>query len=142
MRLSKAVVKFRLVRKRFVIKKPLICIVDALLSWKLLQEPKKISVPLGSRSLVLEWYEGNHRGAALLGSGSRRDETALARFRSAHTRAKRHVAGLKFYSSSPNCNVTQDASAHILACIGCHKSQLLSSPAAVLQCLKTYGSLT
>ncbi|GFX91448.1 hypothetical protein TNCV_3545311 [Trichonephila clavipes] len=45
---------------------------------------------------IHEWYEGNHPGAALLGTGSSRDETTLARFRSGYTRAQRHVAGLKF----------------------------------------------
>ncbi|GFV94082.1 RNase H domain-containing protein [Trichonephila clavipes] len=88
---------------------------------------------------VHEWYERNHPGAALLETDSRRDETTLAAFRSGHTRAQRHVAGLKVYPSCPNCNVIQTAPAHILACIGCHKSQLLSSPATVLQCLKTHG---
>ncbi|GFX32925.1 transposase [Trichonephila clavipes] len=47
-------------------------------------------------------------------------------FRCGHTRAQRHVAGV--FPPSPNCNVTRDAPALILACIGCHKSQLLSSP--------------
>ncbi|GFX16810.1 RNase H domain-containing protein [Trichonephila clavipes] len=88
---------------------------------------------------VHEWYEGNHPGTTLLGTCSRRDETTLARFCNGHTRAQRHVAGLKVYPSCPNCNVTQAAPAHILACIGCHKSQLLSSPATVLQCLKMHG---
>ncbi|GFV23233.1 hypothetical protein TNCV_1447591 [Trichonephila clavipes] len=49
-------------------------------------------------------------------------------FRSGHTRAQRYVMGLKVYSSCLNCNVTQATPAYILACIGCHKSQLLSSP--------------
>ncbi|GFX15806.1 uncharacterized protein TNCV_1061281 [Trichonephila clavipes] len=87
---------------------------------------------------VNEWYEGNHPGAALLGKGSRRDETTLARFLSGHTRAQRHVVGLKVYPSCQNCNETQAAPAHILACIRCHKSQMLSSPAIVLQCLTTH----
>ncbi|GFU08165.1 hypothetical protein TNCV_3766181 [Trichonephila clavipes] len=51
-----------------------------------------------------EWFEGNH--PVLLGTVSRRDETSLARFRSGHTRAQRHVAVLKVYPPSPNCNVT------------------------------------
>ncbi|GFX25375.1 hypothetical protein TNCV_1423601 [Trichonephila clavipes] len=42
-------------------------------------------------SLVHEWYEGP--GAALLGTGSRREETRL---RSGHTPAQRHVTVLKF----------------------------------------------
>ncbi|GFY12960.1 hypothetical protein TNCV_665261 [Trichonephila clavipes] len=49
-----------------------------------------------------------------------------------HTYAQLHVAGLRVYPPCPNCNVTQAAPVHILACIGCHKSQLLSSPATVL----------
>ncbi|GFX62259.1 uncharacterized protein TNCV_3306331 [Trichonephila clavipes] len=85
------------------------------------------------------WYEGNHHGAALLGTRNRQDETTLARLRSGHTRVQRHVAGLKVYPPCPNCNVTQVISSHILACIGCHKSQLLSSPVTVLHCLKTHG---
>ncbi|GFX40743.1 catalase [Trichonephila clavipes] len=89
-----------------------------------------------------EWYEGNHPSAALLGTGSRRDETTLARFRSGHTRAQWHVVGLKVYPSCPNCNVTQCAPARIMACIGCHNSCigcLHSSSSTVLQCLKTHG---
>ncbi|GFS95985.1 transposable element Tcb2 transposase [Trichonephila clavipes] len=93
-------------------------------------------------SPIYEWYDGNHPDVALLGLGSRRDETSLARFRSGHTRAQRHMAGLKVHPSRPNCNVTQASPAHISACIGFHKSQLLSSPATVLQCLKTHGSWT
>ncbi|GFW00256.1 hypothetical protein TNCV_4354531 [Trichonephila clavipes] len=52
--------------------------------------------------------------------------------RSGHTRAQRHMVGLKAYPNCLNCNVTQAAPAHILACIVCHKSQLLSSTAAAL----------
>ncbi|GFV47478.1 uncharacterized protein TNCV_885501 [Trichonephila clavipes] len=52
-------------------------LVAALLFQKLLHESNKTSVPLGSRTLVHEWYEGNHPGAALLGTGSKRDETTL-----------------------------------------------------------------
>ncbi|GFY27057.1 hypothetical protein TNCV_2066781 [Trichonephila clavipes] len=55
------------------------------------------------------------------------------------TRAQRHVMGFKVYPSCPNCNVTQAAPAHILACIGCQKSQTRSSPATVFQYLKTHG---
>ncbi|GFT25053.1 hypothetical protein TNCV_179661 [Trichonephila clavipes] len=43
------------------------------------------------------------------------------------------------YPPCPNCNVTQATPAHNVACIGCHKSQLLSSPATVLHRLKTHG---
>ncbi|GFV80121.1 uncharacterized protein TNCV_1476841 [Trichonephila clavipes] len=67
---------------------------------------------------VHERYEGNHPGAALLGAGSRRDETTLSRFRSGHTRDQRYVAGPKVYSPYPNCNVTQATPDHVLACIG------------------------
>ncbi|GFW19389.1 hypothetical protein TNCV_1602831 [Trichonephila clavipes] len=91
--------------------------------------------PQGPRSRILSWaqsfdplqefYEGNRPGATLLGTSSRRDETILARLRSGHTRAQWYVAGLKFYPPCPNCNVTQATSAHILACIGCHKNQVL-----------------
>ncbi|GFX82227.1 hypothetical protein TNCV_33351 [Trichonephila clavipes] len=69
--------------------------VDALLFQKLLHESNKVSVPLGGRPPVHEWYEGNSPGAALFGTSSRRDETTLAGFGSGHTRAQRHVAGLK-----------------------------------------------
>ncbi|GFU84479.1 hypothetical protein TNCV_1567541 [Trichonephila clavipes] len=55
--------------------------------------------------------------------------------RSGHTRAQRHVAGLKVYPSCPNYNVTQAAPA--TSCIGCNMSQLLSNPVTVLYCLKT-----
>ncbi|GFW18712.1 hypothetical protein TNCV_1369661 [Trichonephila clavipes] len=92
---------------------------------------------------VHERYERNYPGAALLRKGSRRDETTLSKFRSRHTRAQRHVAGLKVYPSCPDCNVIQAAPAHILTCmtIGCSclKSQLLSSPATVLQCSKRFN---
>ncbi|GFT33917.1 transposable element Tcb1 transposase [Trichonephila clavipes] len=73
---------------------------------------------------VRERYEGN-RLAALLGTSSRQDGTILARLRNGHTRAQRLVAGLKVYPPCPNCNVTQAAPVHTLACIGCHKSPLL-----------------
>ncbi|GFY10659.1 hypothetical protein TNCV_2194801 [Trichonephila clavipes] len=46
---------------------------------------------------VHEWYEGNHPGTALLGTGSRLDETVLARLRSEHNRAQQHMMGLKVY---------------------------------------------
>ncbi|GFV79510.1 hypothetical protein TNCV_279651 [Trichonephila clavipes] len=117
----------------------ILCMVAALLFQKLLHESNKMSVPLGHEYSVHEWYEGNHPGAALLGTGSRRDETTLARFRRGHTRAQRHVSGLKVPPSCPSYNVTQAAPAHILACIGCHKNQLLSNPTTVLQSLKTHG---
>ncbi|GFV42391.1 putative transposable element [Trichonephila clavipes] len=84
-----------------------------------------------------EWYEGNRPGAALLGTSSRRDEATHWTLLSGHTRAQRHVAGLKIYPPCPNSNMTQAASAHILTCIGCRKSQLFSSPTIVLHCLKT-----
>ncbi|GFU97041.1 hypothetical protein TNCV_1423411 [Trichonephila clavipes] len=71
---------------------------------------------------VHEWYEGNHPGTVLLETGTKRDQTALARFRSEHTSPKWHVEGLKVYPSCPNCNAIQDAPANILACIGCNKS--------------------
>ncbi|GFT99586.1 catalase [Trichonephila clavipes] len=54
---------------------------------------------------VREWYEGNRPGAALFGTSSRREETTLARLRSGHTRAQRHVAGHKVYPPCPNCSV-------------------------------------
>ncbi|GFT57557.1 hypothetical protein TNCV_1447931 [Trichonephila clavipes] len=84
-----------------------------------------MSVPLGSRPPCMsECYGGNNPGAALLGTGSRWDETTLARFRSGHTRFQRHVTGIKVYPFCTNYNGNQAAPAHILACIGCHKSQL------------------
>ncbi|GFT71241.1 RNase H domain-containing protein [Trichonephila clavipes] len=88
---------------------------------------------------VHEWYVGNRPGTALLRTSGRRDDTTLARLHSGHIRVQRHEAELEVYPSCRNCNVTQDAPAHILACIGCHTSQLLSRPATVLQCLKTHG---
>ncbi|GFT12198.1 hypothetical protein TNCV_4004831 [Trichonephila clavipes] len=57
------------------------------------------------------------------------DETTLAGFLSEHTRVQRHVAGLKVHHPCSNGNVIQVAPVHVLACIGCHTSQLLSSPA-------------
>ncbi|GFU54139.1 hypothetical protein TNCV_3618011 [Trichonephila clavipes] len=72
---------------------------------------------------VHEWYEETRRDAALLGTSSRRDEATLARLRSGHP-------------SCMNCNVTQVTPTHILACIGCYKSQLLSSAVTVIHCLK------
>ncbi|GFY28260.1 DUF4817 domain-containing protein [Trichonephila clavipes] len=69
----------------------------------------------------------------------RRDETILVSHRSGHIRALRHEERLKVYPPCPNCNVTQAAPDHILACIGCHKSQLCSSPSTGLHCLKTHG---
>ncbi|GFU20705.1 uncharacterized protein TNCV_3176431 [Trichonephila clavipes] len=44
---------------------------------------------------VHEWYERNRPDVALLGTDSRREETTLARFRSGHTRAQRHLTDLK-----------------------------------------------
>ncbi|GFU21537.1 hypothetical protein TNCV_3827411 [Trichonephila clavipes] len=90
---------------------------------------------------VHEWYEGNHSGAALLGTNNRRDKNNLARGVSQWTYSSSTACGggLKVYPSCSNYNVTQVASAHILACFGCHNSQLLSSPATVLQCVKTHG---
>ncbi|GFW49211.1 RNase H domain-containing protein [Trichonephila clavipes] len=79
-----------------------------------------------------KWDEGNHSDAALLRTGSSPDETTLASFRCGHTRAQQHVADLKVYPSCPNCNVTQATPVHLFACIGYHKSQLLSSPTTVL----------
>ncbi|GFV70162.1 hypothetical protein TNCV_2553061 [Trichonephila clavipes] len=61
------------------------------------------------------------------------------RLSSGHTRAQRHVAGLKVYPLCSNCNVIQADPAHIMVFIGCRKSQLLSSPSTVLHCLKTNG---
>ncbi|GFY27294.1 hypothetical protein TNCV_2069141 [Trichonephila clavipes] len=104
---------------------------------KLLHESNKISVPLeASPPPVHEWYEGNHPGAALLGTRSRGDGTTLARFRSGHLELNGMWWDLPFLSEL-QCYPSR--SPHILACIGCHKSQLLSSPATVLQCSKTHG---
>ncbi|GFT82606.1 hypothetical protein TNCV_1633961 [Trichonephila clavipes] len=47
--------------------------------------------------------------------------------------------GCKVYPPCSNYNVAQAASVPILACIGCHKSQLLSSSATVLNSLKMRG---
>ncbi|GFT99359.1 hypothetical protein TNCV_76751 [Trichonephila clavipes] len=82
---------------------------------------------------------GRLNSAALLGTSSRQDETILARLRSGHTRAQRHEAFFKAYPPCLNCNETQATPVHILACIGCYKTQLLSSPAKFLHCLKTHG---
>ncbi|GFV34168.1 RNase H domain-containing protein [Trichonephila clavipes] len=54
---------------------------------------------------VHEWCKGNHPDAALLGTGSKRDETTLTGFRSGHTRAQWHVAGFKVYPSCPKCSM-------------------------------------
>ncbi|GFV12648.1 RNase H domain-containing protein [Trichonephila clavipes] len=91
------------------------------------------------QSPVHVWYEGSCPDAVLLRTSSRQDETFLVRLRSGHTSAQRHAAGLKVYFPCPNCNVTKATPAHILACIGCRKNQLLSSPAKVIHCLKTHG---
>ncbi|GFW46120.1 hypothetical protein TNCV_3277371 [Trichonephila clavipes] len=66
-----------------------------------------------------------HDEAAMQDFGSE-SLTTLTRLRSGHTRDQRHVASLKVYPPCPNCNETQAAPAHILACFGCRKSQLLS----------------
>ncbi|GFV32423.1 hypothetical protein TNCV_1677091 [Trichonephila clavipes] len=101
------------------------------------EKPAKYEIQQLTESLVL--VLGRYRpAAALLGISSRVDEISLVRLRRGHTRAQRHVAGLKVYPPYPNFNVTQATSAHILACIGCHKSQLPSSPTSVIYCLKTY----
>ncbi|GFV07075.1 uncharacterized protein TNCV_4687491 [Trichonephila clavipes] len=71
-----------------------------------------------------------------------RGETTLAMFCSVYTRPQWHVSGLKVNPSCPNYNVTQAAPAHIFACHSCYKKQLLSNPATVLQCLKTYRRLS
>ncbi|GFW30277.1 hypothetical protein TNCV_3850481 [Trichonephila clavipes] len=52
----------------------------------------------------------------------------LAALRSGHSRAQPYVLGRRVYPPCPNCNVTQATPVHILAYIGCLKSQLLSSP--------------
>ncbi|GFX13496.1 hypothetical protein TNCV_2192501 [Trichonephila clavipes] len=80
---------------------------------------------------VHEWYEGNRLGAALNRKSSMRNETILTRFRRGHARAQRLLYMLELLRDPSH-------SCHIMACIGCHKSQLLSSPATVL-CLKTHG---
>ncbi|GFT54256.1 hypothetical protein TNCV_2467631 [Trichonephila clavipes] len=117
----------------------IMCMVVALLFQKLLHESNKMSVPRQSRPLYKSGMKKTILVATLFGTGNRRDETVLARFRSRHTRAQWHVAGLKVYPSCTKCNVTQDNPACILADIGCHKNQLLSSPATALQSLKTHG---
>ncbi|GFU62063.1 hypothetical protein TNCV_4892821 [Trichonephila clavipes] len=76
---------------------------------------------------VHEWFEGNRLGAALLWTSSRRHETTLARLLSGHTRAQRHMAGLKVYSSCPNSNLTQAAPTDILTCSGYQTQSLLRS---------------
>ncbi|GFT58767.1 hypothetical protein TNCV_4237241 [Trichonephila clavipes] len=94
--------------------------VAALLFQELLQKSNKMLFPLGS---IHEWNEGNNPGAALLGIGSRRDETTFVRC-IGHTQDQWHLADLKVYPSCPNCNLTQAAPAHILASIGCHKGRI------------------
>ncbi|GFW86656.1 hypothetical protein TNCV_4334401 [Trichonephila clavipes] len=74
---------------------------------------------------VHEWYERNLPSAALLGTRSRRDETILANLRIGYNRAQRHAADLKVYLPCLNSIVTQATPTYILACISCHKSQLL-----------------
>ncbi|GFT26624.1 hypothetical protein TNCV_3604351 [Trichonephila clavipes] len=56
-----------------------------------------------------------------------------------HTHAQWPVVGIRVYPPSPNCNATQAVLVHIMTCIGCRKSRLLSGPARVLHCLKTHG---
>ncbi|GFT41153.1 uncharacterized protein TNCV_5034341 [Trichonephila clavipes] len=109
-----------------------------LLFQKLLPLVKQYISSSRRQAPVHEWYEGNRPGAALPGTSSRQDEIIVARLRSGHTRAQWHVSGLEVYPPCPNCNMTQAAPAHILVFIGCHKSQLLLSPATVLHCLKTH----
>ncbi|GFV18879.1 hypothetical protein TNCV_4757641 [Trichonephila clavipes] len=80
----------------------------------------------GVMSLLMS--DMNETVLVLLCLGQAADEVKLlARFRSGHTRDQRHVTGLKVYPTCPNSNVTQATPAHILACIGCHNSQQLSS---------------
>ncbi|GFS74072.1 hypothetical protein TNCV_2943461 [Trichonephila clavipes] len=66
-------------------------------------------------------------------------QTNPARLCSGRTRALCHLAGLEVYLPCPISKVTQAAPAHILAGIGCRKSQLLSSSTTVLHCLETHG---
>ncbi|GFU70496.1 hypothetical protein TNCV_2511521 [Trichonephila clavipes] len=94
---------------------------------------------LPQRSPLGAYVYGKPRpSAALLGTSSRRDETTLARLHNGHTQAQWHEVGLKIYPPCRNCNVTQAASVHILACIDCRENQRLSNPATALHCLKLH----
>ncbi|PRD20505.1 UNVERIFIED_CONTAM: hypothetical protein NCL1_54415 [Trichonephila clavipes] len=66
-------------------------------------------------------------------------ENVLTMLCRGHSQIQWHVADLKVYPPCLNCNVTQAVPARILAYIGCHKSELLSSPATVLHCLKMHS---
>ncbi|GFW82536.1 hypothetical protein TNCV_1794291 [Trichonephila clavipes] len=78
-------------------------------------------------ALVQQWYEGNHPGAALLGTGNRREEINIARLRSGHTQAEWHVVGLKITLLTQNAISTQAATAHIMTCIVFHNSFISTS---------------
>ncbi|GFV84748.1 hypothetical protein TNCV_4297301 [Trichonephila clavipes] len=100
--------------------------VAALLFQKLLHKSNEISDPLGSSTPI---HVGNHPGAALLGKGSKREETTFTRFRSGQTPAQRHVLKV---SPCPNCNLTQAAPAHILACTSYHNIASCSQEQQIL----------
>ena len=85
------------------------------------------------------WYECDHPGAALIRTGNRCIQTALARFRSGHLRTLRHVSGLKVFPPCPKCNSTQANPLHILTCIDCHKCQLFSCPVKFVNVLTQHG---
>ncbi|GBM14786.1 hypothetical protein AVEN_10793-1 [Araneus ventricosus] len=63
-----------------------------------------------------EWYTGNRPGLPLQSEGTRRAETALARFRSGHIKILKFVNKEKTYSSCP-CSCPAHP-AHAIDCIG------------------------
>ncbi|GFV03853.1 hypothetical protein TNCV_481971 [Trichonephila clavipes] len=74
-------------------------------------------------------------GAA--GTSSRLDEIILASLRSGHTPAQQHVAGLKVCLLCLNFATDPIRSCPHLDLAGCHKSQLLSSPATASSLFKS-----
>ncbi|GFV52023.1 hypothetical protein TNCV_1323761 [Trichonephila clavipes] len=64
---------------------------------------------------VHEWFEGNHPGAALLWTSSRRIETIFARLHRGHTIAQRDEAHfwLNGYVKKQNCRIWSEANPQV-----------------------------
>ncbi|GFX34060.1 hypothetical protein TNCV_912611 [Trichonephila clavipes] len=107
--------------------KRILHMVVALLFQKLLPAQNKISVPLGGRPPCMSGMKRIILVLLSLGQVVRRDGIILVAILTVDIV---ELNGIKFILC-PNCNVTQAAPIHILACISYYETQLLLSPATL-----------
>ncbi|GBM24249.1 hypothetical protein AVEN_22579-1 [Araneus ventricosus] len=87
---------------------------------------------------VHRWYQGSRPGDCLSLDCSRRDQTTLTRFLSAHIRSLTFYDNSKCFEICPQCTAEQATPDHILACLGLSKQDLVSNPLLTLDFFRVH----